>query len=834
MAGTDLSQLMGNKNDFSKELTPIAAPVSANGDLLVQAGRTAGAAATKAGEAAGAKKVADANLFSFLGTQAAGAYKGKLEADEEKAITGILSKLDTVADTDINANNQKLAGQFLESAASDDFMGGQTVKAFTDEARRYAEARRQGVIGREEALAQIGAAVKKYSAMLPGSASDFRKIGAQLTGIPHVDVYGIHHALTTQSEKEKMALKNQEADLQLRKEAATALGLPSLDKLTDDALEFYRQTKMLGLRTQNAENVKKNEDIQQGDVDKVNTQIASGYIASGVSGLASEFAQLHAAHLSSDNPVKQEDALRLGGQLAAKLDVLEAQLVGKINSLTTGKNPMSRDNADKIVTSMRQNFQGWKEAVKTAEGFNFWNQTVRAAKGNVEYIVNSTMLAAPHLAVLKELGIMPDLAKAYMTLTPKDFEQRFGKDATAALESAMKEPKAYANGYRRVANGQSTLADEAARDPNLGKVLYNDVTLRLEQITKDGSVLRNEQKAPFSNFLAAFTTQMNHANPGELKKFQELMFNPNMRTLIDQLDPIQRSNALAPLFAKVDSTLPEAVKDIKTKVDSYNNLEVNQAQGHKTKVVFDAVAQTFRLDVQGRTGIFLDKTPLNSDLIERPSSGFTSGPRYLPQQRELLEGIQRQLDWVNTVPHVVGSTLPLVSPDRKGLDATSMFQKIDEGIKAGTMSPMMREVVVPKNTNQAASLKDEHIVQAIVAAERSDVNSGESPKGALGPMQLMPDTARELGLTVDAAKGIDERTDMAKAAPAAIKYIRQHLSDFGGDVAKAAAAYNAGPKNVKKAVAAAKEAGSPDEWVYFLPKPSETGPYIKRFTQALQ
>src|SRR5690606_34732470 len=44
----------------------------------------------------------------------------------------------------------------------------------------------------------------------------------------------------------------------------------------------------------------------------------------------------------------------------------------------------------------------------------------------------------------------------------------------------------------------------------------------------------------------------------------------------------------------------------------------------------------------------------------------------------------------------------------------------------------------------------------------------------------------------------------------------------------ALAAYNAGPGNTNKAISLAKEAGTPDEWAKFLPKPEATVPYIKR------
>ena len=76
-----------------------------------------------------------------------------------------------------------------------------------------------------------------------------------------------------------------------------------------------------------------------------------------------------------------------------------------------------------------------------------------------------------------------------------------------------------------------------------------------------------------------------------------------------------------------------------------------------------------------------------------------------------------------------------------------------------------------------------------VAQTESDFNqSVVSEAGAKGIMQLMPDTAAALGVDAD---------DMAQNIDGGAKYLRQQLDAFDGDVAKALAAYNAGPQAVK-------------------------------------
>ena len=99
-----------------------------------------------------------------------------------------------------------------------------------------------------------------------------------------------------------------------------------------------------------------------------------------------------------------------------------------------------------------------------------------------------------------------------------------------------------------------------------------------------------------------------------------------------------------------------------------------------------------------------------------------------------------------------------------------------------------------------------------VAIQESNLDQSRvSSAGAIGIFQLMPATAAALGV---------DPIDTAQNIQGGCMYLAQLLSQFGGDVRQALAAYNWGPTNLSKAIAAYGPAG----WINHAP--AETQNYV--------
>ncbi|MCA0972595.1 lytic transglycosylase domain-containing protein [Halobacillus litoralis] len=137
------------------------------------------------------------------------------------------------------------------------------------------------------------------------------------------------------------------------------------------------------------------------------------------------------------------------------------------------------------------------------------------------------------------------------------------------------------------------------------------------------------------------------------------------------------------------------------------------------------------------------------------------------------------------------------APTNRSFTAVDLFQTYPPETTAGVESVKPKKVEVKDSEIDAMIAKaseaygvDADLIRSVVKAESNFDADVVSHAGAQGLMQLMPATARGLG--------VSDPFDPEQNIMGGTKYLKQMLDKYDGDSKLALAAYNAGPGNVDK------------------------------------
>lgn len=158
-----------------------------------------------------------------------------------------------------------------------------------------------------------------------------------------------------------------------------------------------------------------------------------------------------------------------------------------------------------------------------------------------------------------------------------------------------------------------------------------------------------------------------------------------------------------------------------------------------------------------------------------------------------------------------------ISDDTEIADLEAELESLRQMLPKQEVKVGKQNISIPTGEQYAPA----DLVEAVIKVESAGKQDAVSSKGARGLMQLMPTTAKSLG--VDAK-------DPEQNVEGGSRYLAQQLSEFGSKEL-ALAAYNWGPANVKRAIAKVRADGKRPTWTNikaYVKVPRETREYVDK------
>ena len=162
-------------------------------------------------------------------------------------------------------------------------------------------------------------------------------------------------------------------------------------------------------------------------------------------------------------------------------------------------------------------------------------------------------------------------------------------------------------------------------------------------------------------------------------------------------------------------------------------------------------------------------------------SGVKARIREIENRMAQLSGAEPGLDFASNLQGAIGDLQGPIG-SQTPLSPFGHEISLESGPNA-EMRSMIERAATANNVDPA-------LLDALVSQESGYSTTARSRVGAMGLTQLMPETARALG--------VSNAFDPAANLDAGARYLRQQLDRFGGNIELALAAFNAGPAAVEK------------------------------------
>jgi soluble lytic murein transglycosylase-like protein len=269
-----------------------------------------------------------------------------------------------------------------------------------------------------------------------------------------------------------------------------------------------------------------------------------------------------------------------------------------------------------------------------------------------------------------------------------------------------------------------------------------------------------------------------------------------LAALAPQMDPLRQLMQQDPRAGLLLQQRMQQSQDVQTKMQEQQlsmRLKVTeylakQVQGIGSQEQLEAVRQDLQRwnpAVAARLPQFYSKAAMQP-LIDMGQTALENA-----QTAKALADAQKAQQQAQTEQYTREVMLPkLMEPGSPGVEGPPAGP--GGGVPTGqqTAAPAEVETAVQEAVRLYPQVRPE-VVRAIIATESNFDPKAVSKRGAKGLMQLMDDTGR--------AMGVDDPFDTRQNVRGGVRYFAQLLTKYGGDEAKALAAYNAGPGAVDKA-----------------------------------